>query len=75
MGDRGEDMQQMTEGTISTQVAAFRNEPIMVRALPSEPPGLPSVGVFLTTHSFYFTKILSNVSRFDVLCAHIPQTL
>ena len=39
MGDRGEDIEQMTTGRTRTRVAAFRTEP--VRALPGEPPGLP----------------------------------
>ena len=40
MGDRGEDMQQMTTGRIGTRVAAFRAIYI-VRALPVELPGRP----------------------------------
>ena len=39
-------MQQMTTGRTRTRVAAFRTEPIMVRALPGETPGRPLSQLF-----------------------------
>ena len=44
MGDREEDMQQMTMGRIQTRIVAFRTEPIW-NAL-GEQPGCPDVPVF-----------------------------
>ena len=52
MGDRGEDVQQMTKGRTRTRVAAFGTD-YVVRAPPVEPPGRPQTVHFTFTFYIY----------------------
>ena len=46
MGDRGEDMQQMTPGRTGTRVAAFRAEPIWYELYPVSQRAPPPLSCF-----------------------------